>query len=1198
MDKLKKIPFLRYYDVENNVSPIVSFDLHPTKHYLLVAHQDGQFAVHNFHSSSRKPLAQGNLADSLSGKKIGNVLSIKYFPVHVPDMIFDAVCLSENHIIFLDTSQAATLVLDPVQLNLGKQFGALEILHFETKLFLAVHVDGLVKLFDLRGSKVVKRLEKVSCKSVLKLMFFFHGTVPLLAIATSEFHVALYNCKTETIVHSATYKEFRDMYFDAEREALVVLTVNELIHILLIGFSKKATPIHPFGQTVLPFAHPALTDSSTIILGLESSLTLFDRNSTESQTAVTPDKVLFQLTSLGFDENAKLENVVIARNRQFIFLHHTRGITAIVIDPSNYAGRESIGLLNDTGLVCYANDAHIVSQLVTKHSKESRFPLNNKNQNAVLLKISPSRQFLILFFKRSFTYNLVKINTWEIIAHGVALDVAWCDYKDCFVLITSSTTDDDKCLTSRSASTSSISAANKTIDKDKQDKAEKSSGGSSKSKSGGTVMSAIKSGKKKDDKKGVPVLSNMPASTSPSPLLTSKEQIWFSIREIDSHLFRAKTIEHKLFDNIVPLQVFGGSFIGFKFTTKTSKKSFVTFYTWSKPSFQVLAPVIAPNNIFWDQHMLYCLMVYENYFTIFSAQNSFQNWTQVCKVENVNVVDALWHRGTLFYSTFTSVYCFFPLKTQGFLPPGFPLRIQNHGPMESTLSFIGFSKGSLSLSYVQTKRFVQHQIESPLLKCFMLVQAGCVADGLKWMPLIPRERYSEVLSFLVNRGHHEAAFAIPQIPLATMMLIAVEKPIQHAALPDILRRRFLEIKEKGATAYEIDTTLSLALELLRKLTFRGNEKLFQEIYLALGEFDPQFGRNLVTLSKLLEYDVESGLGVARVVDRLKNNSTNSFVFYQSLSTHQDKFQFHVKDWEANFLRDNCDPSLPRAQFVQAALIAHRQLPATQVPYLDDCQYNGLSEDIGALMHCISVEEKERRRLVKEQLQKEKLEEKKKNATNSAATTYDGEKKGMLSQSTGQLSHSAVDINDPNKRSNDARSTNDSISHDETTESELGEGGQQSHLSTFWRDRKAPSRKSSASPAYDGPRGPLTSVTSSNTIIPTVVLPNGAPNTNAQPATATVLLRPSRSRMDSSARQRTGDWESGTSEHLAPQYGRSPRIVLSLRDTLDKLPITANQLAEEGSQKSSDADVDAEVGTTDTNSGKASGEPRGTIENES
>lgn len=49
----------------------------------------------------------------------------------------------------------------------------------------------------------------------------------------------------------------------------------------------------------------------------------------------------------------------------------------------------------------------------------------------------------------------------------------------------------------------------------------------------------------------------------------------------------------------------------------------------------------------------------------------------------------------------------------------------------------------------------------------------------------------------------------------------------------------------------------------------------------------------VRLSKLLEYDVESGLGVARVVDRLKNNSTNSFVFYQSLSTHQDKFQFHV-----------------------------------------------------------------------------------------------------------------------------------------------------------------------------------------------------------------------------------------------------------------------------------------------------------------
>jgi hypothetical protein len=33
--------------------------------------------------------------------------------------------------------------------------------------------------------------------------------------------------------------------------------------------------------------------------------------------------------------------------------------------------------------------------------------------------------------------------------------------------------------------------------------------------------------------------------------------------------------------------------------------------------------------------------------------------------------------------------------------------------------------------------------------------------------------------------------------------------------------------------------------LLRNHPFRGNERLFQEVYLALGEFDPQFGRNFV-----------------------------------------------------------------------------------------------------------------------------------------------------------------------------------------------------------------------------------------------------------------------------------------------------------------------------------------------------------------
>jgi hypothetical protein len=62
--------------------------------------------------------------------------------------------------------------LDPVQLNLGKQFLALEVLHFDSKIFVAVHVDGLVKLFDLKGYKVTKRLEKVSCKNVIKMLFF------------------------------------------------------------------------------------------------------------------------------------------------------------------------------------------------------------------------------------------------------------------------------------------------------------------------------------------------------------------------------------------------------------------------------------------------------------------------------------------------------------------------------------------------------------------------------------------------------------------------------------------------------------------------------------------------------------------------------------------------------------------------------------------------------------------------------------------------------------------------------------------------------------------------------------------------------------------------------------------------------------------------------------------------------------------
>jgi hypothetical protein len=130
---------------------------------------------------------------------------------------------------------------------------------------------------------------------------------------------------------------------------------------------------------------------------------------------------------------------------------------------------------------------------------------------------------------------------------------------------------------------------------------------------------------------------------------------------------------------------------------------------------------------------------------------------------------------------------------------------------------------------------------------------------------------------------------------------------------------------------------------------------------------------------------------------------------------------------------------------------------------------------------------------------------------------------MLSQSAGHLSSSPPDQSDPNKRSNDARSTNDSISLDETTESELGGDGTQNHVSSFWRDRKVPSRKTSASPAYE--RG---SVTSSNTIIPTVVLPTngGGNNANGAATATTAVLRPSRSRMDSSARQRTGEWESG------------------------------------------------------------------------
>jgi hypothetical protein len=35
------------------------------------------------------------------------------------------------------------------------------------------------------------------------------------------------------------------------------------------------------------------------------------------------------------------------------------------------------------------------------------------------------------------------------------------------------------------------------------------------------------------------------------------------------------------------------------------------------------------------------------------------------------------------------------------------------------------------------------------------------------------------------------------------LMISLEKPIQYTCVPDILRRRIVEIKEKGATAYEI-----------------------------------------------------------------------------------------------------------------------------------------------------------------------------------------------------------------------------------------------------------------------------------------------------------------------------------------------------------------------------------------------------------
>jgi hypothetical protein len=38
----------------------------------------------------------------------------------------------------------------------------------------------------------------------------------------------------------------------------------------------------------------------------------------------------------------------------------------------------------------------------------------------------------------------------------------------------------------------------------------------------------------------------------------------------------------------------------------------------------------------------------------------------------------------------------------------------------------------LMLASVLTKRFLQHPIESPVLKCFMLIQGGCVAEALKW----------------------------------------------------------------------------------------------------------------------------------------------------------------------------------------------------------------------------------------------------------------------------------------------------------------------------------------------------------------------------------------------------------------------------------------------------------------------------------
>eukprot|EP01127_Copromyxa_protea_P014765 TRINITY_DN4162_c0_g1_i1.p1 TRINITY_DN4162_c0_g1~~TRINITY_DN4162_c0_g1_i1.p1 ORF type:complete len:1004 (-),score=160.99 TRINITY_DN4162_c0_g1_i1:150-3161(-) len=386
------------------------------------------------------------------------------------------------------------------------------------------------------------------------------------------------------------------------------------------------------------------------------------------------------------------------------------------------------------------------------------------------LSVSPSKAYIIIFWEDHCKFQVVRVADWAVLTEGDAKSVAWCNYKDNFVVLHPSIDSKEE------KEINEVLEQEKGLRKillEKRYKGQKLQDNWTKFEK-----------KVKKDK-----LKNSADTATPGKVEYDTGICRFSVREIDDVLGGTHAIGSRVFNALWAGQVYGGTLIGVKYVAKSSNEpeekererlKLLRFYTWPKDKEKVREvgpPMVAPLDIVWDPSFSYCLFIWENRFKIYECT---PKWQQQYVGEGVSVISATWHNKVLYLATQEKILCLFPEKQTWTVTAGtvgwnalYSFNIPNNffgpvslifNPRTSTVGVVHPDQRSYSTIHSQNSNF----------KFYSLVQAGLVSEALKWANTVESSvSQDQFADFLVHRGYLREALEL-NIPAIKKFNMCVE----------------------------------------------------------------------------------------------------------------------------------------------------------------------------------------------------------------------------------------------------------------------------------------------------------------------------------------------------------------------------------------------------------------------------------------